>query len=421
MMKRTGLARGALWGQGGAVMPMAGFIIIALLALAAIAVDVGYILVTKQQLQNAADACVLAAASAMILEEPEKTVGVYDRVTDMCSRHRAGDEESITIVPSEDVVIEDNKLTVYTQKLRDRGNGLPLFFARILGIRYANVTAKAALEVYTSTSACCVKPWAIADRWDDETPITGYPSWQNNDRWDGEHFEDLNGNRLWDEGESFEDENGNGVYDSEYYNRELSQENLAGYIPELPPEGHIGMQLKLKVASQSDRAASSYFNPVVLPWPDDDEYPARGAARYEQSIIECNPTVIQQGEELFLESEPGRMVGPTNHGAKTIIQQDPTAYWNEQTNMVDHYGGGGALGESPRVIMIPVFDPRMWPGSGRLQGENSVVISKIVAFFLEDLKQDVVIGRVTRAPVSCMEPVEPGGNTSFTWSYRLVE
>jgi hypothetical protein len=420
-MRRSGLAKAALCGQRGAVLPMVGFIIIALLALAAVAVDVGYILVTKQQLQNAVDAGVLAAAPAMILEEPEKTVEVYNRVVDMCARHRAGDEASVTIIPAEDVVIEDNKVTVYARKLRDRGNGLPLFFARVLGIRHADVTAKAALEVYTSTSACCVKPWAIADLWDDETLIPGYPNWQNNQRWDDEVFEDVNGNRLWDEGEPFEDENGNGVYDSEYYDRELSQQNLAGYIPELPPEGHIGMQLKLKVASKDERASSSYFNPVVLPWPDEEDMPARGAALYEQSIVECNPTMIEAGQELLLESEPGRMVGPTNHGAKSIINEDPTAFWNEETNTVDHHGGGGALGESPRVIMVPVYDPRMWPGPGRLQGENSVVITKIAAFFLEDLRQDVVIGRVSRAPVSCTQPTEPGGNTSFTWSYRLVE
>ncbi len=420
-MRRTGLERTGLRGQGGAVMPLVGFIIIALLALAAIAVDVGYILVTKQQLQNAVDAGVLAAAPAMaLLEEPDRTLEVYGRVVDMCARHRAGDEASVTIIPAEDIMIEDNKVTVYARKLRDRGNGLPLFFARILGIRHADVTAKAALEVYTSTSACCVKPWAIADLWDDDTLIPGYPTWQNNDQWDGETFEDLNGNRIWDEGEPFEDNNANGVYDGEYYDRDLSQQNLAGYIPEIPPDGHIGMQLKLKVASQNDRASSSYFNPVVLPWPDDENLPARGAARYEQSIIECNPTMIEAGDELLLESEPGRMVGPTNHGAKTIIQEDPTAFWDDDAYTVDHHGGG-TLGESPRIIMVPVYDPRIWPGSGRLQGENSVVITKIAAFFLEELRQDVVIGRVSKAPVSCSEPTTPGGNESFTWSYRLVE
>ena len=47
-MKRNASVRGLLLGHGGTVMPLVGFIIIALLALAAIAVDVGYILVTKQ-------------------------------------------------------------------------------------------------------------------------------------------------------------------------------------------------------------------------------------------------------------------------------------------------------------------------------------------------------------------------------------
>ncbi len=50
------------------------------------------------------------------------------------------------------------------------------------------------------------------------------------------------------------------------------------------------------------------------------------------------------------------------------------------------------------------------------------MITKIVAFFIEDLdKSGVITGRVTRAPVSCIEGTEPGEGDSFTWSYHMVE
>ncbi|MFH0778658.1 MAG: Tad domain-containing protein [Candidatus Eisenbacteria bacterium] len=419
-MRQTAVARLSCAGQRGAVMPMIGLIIIALLALAALAVDIGYILVTRQQLQNTADACVYAAAPGMVLEEPAKTEAVLASVVSMAARQKAGNDESVTIVPSEDVVIDGNRVTVHARKLKSRENGLPLFFAKILGIRHADVVAKAILEVFPTTSACCVKPWAIPDLWNDQTPIAGYPTWANNGRWNGEEFTDSNGNRLWDPGETFKDENGNDVYDSEHYDRARSIANLEGFIPEIPPAGNIGMQLNLKLSSKMDRPAPSFFNPVVLPWPEDMDIAKRGANPYEESIKQCNPTMIVAGQELLLESEPGRMVGPTNHGTKYIIEQDPDAFWNEELYTVDHRDGG-SLGDSPRIILIPVYDPRIWPGTGRLKGEDRIVISKIVAFFIEDLKKDVVIGRVCRAPISCMDSTTPGGNSGFTWSCRLVE
>lgn len=417
-MKRVPRVASLLVGEKGAVMPMIGFIIILLLALAAVAVDIGYILVTKQQLQNAADASALAAAPALILEEPEKTEQAEANAIDMASRHRAGNDASVTLIPAEDVVIQGKRVTVYARKLQDRNTGLPLFFARILGIHYADVTAKATAEVTPTGSACCVKPWAIPDLWDDTTVIPGHADWRNNGTWDSESFTDQDGDRVYDTGEPFVDFDHNGVFDSEHYDRALSQANLEGFIPENPPAGQIGVRYTLKLNSHGNRPASSFFNPVVIPWPPEYEagLPSEGAERYRESIVRCNPTVINAGEDIEVMSEPGNMVGPTQQGTRAIIDKDPTAFWNTELNTVDHYGGG-TVGESPRIVFLPVYDPRIWPEPGR----TTVVITKVVAFFVEDVRNGVVTGRMTKAPVSCMESTEPGNDESFTYTFQLVE
>jgi len=417
-MKRTSfLAR--LWrAQQGAVMPMVGFIIILLLALAAIAVDIGYIAVTRQQLQNAADASALAAAPSLILEEPERTAQAEASAVAMAAHHRAGNDASVVLIPSEDVIIAGNRVTVYARKLTDRNTGLPLFFARILGIRYKDVAAKATAELIPSSSVCCVKPWALPDLWDDRTVIAGHADWQNNKHWDCEEFTDLNDNRLWDTGESFVDANSNGVWDAEHYDPVLSRANQEGYIPENPPTGQVGQKFTLKVNSHGDLPSPSFYNPVIIPWPAEYEegLPNSGGDRYRESIIRCNPTIISAGDELILDSEPGNKVGPTNQGTNALIADDPTAFWNEELNTVDHYGGG-TLGESARIVFLPVYDPRLWPRSGR----QTVMITKVVAFFIESVRNGEVTGRMAKAPISCMESTEPGGSDSFTYSYSLVE
>jgi len=423
-MRQSSRSVALLLSQRGAVLPLVAFLIIAMLALAAFAVDIGYIMVTKQQLQNAADACALAAAPALRFDDPTRTSEVEAAVLATAAKHKAGNDQSVFIVPAEDIIIDgaNRKLTVWCQKLRSRDNGLPLFFAKIMRIPFADVRAKAAVILTPTSTACCVKPWSIPDLWDDTTPITGHDDWRNNSKWDGEEFVDGNDNGLHDPGESFTDEDGDGVYDSEQYDRALSQANEAGYIPTAPPEGHVGMEVSIKLSSQGNRSAPSFFNPIVLPWPD--EYGSgRGAREYRDNIIKCNPMVIEPGQTVQLDSEPGNKVGPTVQGTKTLIEEDPTAFWNSQIGEVDHTGGG-EIGVSPRIVLVPVFDPRIWPEPGRLtEGKgNSLVITKIVAFFIEDLdKNSIISARVTRAPVSCIKGSQPGGGESFTWTSQLVE
>ena len=60
-----------------------------------------------------------------------------------------------------------------------RGNPLPTFFARILGIANQGVQATATARVLVGNSASCMRPWALTDKWydavDTDAPIEGTP------------------------------------------------------------------------------------------------------------------------------------------------------------------------------------------------------------------------------------------------------
>ena len=58
-----------------------------------------------------------------------------------------------------------------------RLNALPTFFAQIIGITSQDIRATATAQVRTGNAVECMKPWAVADKWDenweDGAPNTG--------------------------------------------------------------------------------------------------------------------------------------------------------------------------------------------------------------------------------------------------------
>jgi hypothetical protein len=232
----------------------------------------------------------------------------------------------------------------------------------------------------------CIKPIAFADRWDDVTPIAGYtgggkkaPNWQNNGRWDSEAFVDGNGNGFWDPGESYTDGNSNGAYDAEAYNSLLT-----GYIPLpypgnlLAPDGDQGRAITLQPAKSASPGVGEYF---AL-----DFAPGGGGPSYADNWAACNPASIGAGDVLaLLSSNP---VGPTNQAMRALIALDPGAYWDAGTSTVQ----GSAFAQSPRIIMIPLLDPRVPTTRG------TAAITKVIAFFMEQMVGNAEVeGRLTTA------------------------
>ena len=111
------------------------------------------------------------------------------------------------------------------------------------------------------------------------------------------------------------------------------------------------------------------------------------------------------------------MVGPTNQGMRDLIAQDPNAYWDPITQSVQ----GSNFSISPRIVLIPIHDPRHPISNGRT---SQVQVAKVAAFFMEEMTGPAEVrGRFlkVRAPGQpCVAGNGGGGAGSFTYSLSLI-
>jgi hypothetical protein len=234
----------------------------------------------------------------------------------------------------------------------------------------------------------CIKPISIPDRWDDTTPIAGYageivngkrmPNWRLNNAWNSERvINDVNANGLYDPGDSYEDLNGNGMYDAEAYDPLTIGYNTGS---------DLGLEITFRGSIATSPSAGRYY-PIALPAvnrgtpiPDSDVYRANWSS--------CGSDLLGAGDRCALLT--GSMTGPTNTAMREVIATDPDAYWDPATSTVK----GSQFAQSPRIIFLPVHDPRVpvFTGGPRLQ------VTKIVAFFMEQMEGNAEVrGRFLRA------------------------
>jgi hypothetical protein len=395
-----------------------------LAAFGILTVDIGRIVVTRSQLQNAADAGALAGASLFCTSSTPTLDQIQSRVRLVGERNMAlsnndDDGRSVTVtIPNDQITVNFDDRTVAVET---NSSTSQYFLGLVLP---TNITEKAVKA--DALAGCgylcgvrCLKPWSIPDRWDDQTAIPGYASWRNNKEWDNETFTDRNGNRLHDAGEPYEDRNTNGQYDEEFYHQLMT-----GFVPDPTSpanilngnQGDIGLEMTLKGNNDSRPQPGQYFA-VDYP-PINKGTPVRGADQYRENIAGCtnvNNILVEEGDELLL--EPGNKVGPTNQGMRALIAQDPNARWDAASQSVVD----SAFPISPRIVYIPIHDPRIQIQSGR----NTIIVTKIVAFFMERMTgSGEVQGRFLKVR-GRGEPCAtgPGQTTSgsFVYSLKLVD
>jgi hypothetical protein len=397
-------------------------------------IDIGRILVTRTQLQNAADAGALAGASLFCNGPAPTDADVQNEVRLVGGANMALENNAVEVdIPNSQITIdrsaEANDVTVQTMSdTRQYLLGLFNIFSQAPiggdGVpeaqTEAGVTATATARCGGVCSVQCVKPWTIPDRYDDVTGIPGYmgggprnnqrPDWRNNNNLDMEPFTDANGNYLYDFGESFTDGNGDGVFNQEAYHP-----SLTGYGPDpvpgnfLSPNGDIGLELVLHFdnGGQATTVPGQYQS-IRLP-PINKGTPVPGGDEYRDNIRDCNQSSIEKGD--WLEVETGGMVGPTNQGMSDLIAQDPDATWDASTQSV----ANSNFAVSPRIVLIPIYEPRIHMKSGHQQ---PLQVVKVAAFFMERMTGPAEV-RGKFLKVRSTGGACPPGQTSGFFVYNL--
>lgn len=176
----------------------------------------------------------------------------------------------------------------------------------------------------------------------------------------------------------------------------------------------LGEQVLLKAGELGAPGTSSgFFYPVDFP-PLNRGTPITGASEYSDNIINGAEDPIFVGDILLV--EPGNMIGPTAHGIGSLIDMDPTAYWQFDDSYESNSGyvaGSAYEGySSPRIVKVPFYDPNYPPDSGK----NTVEVIRLGAFFLEGISGRNVMGRF----IEITAPGFWGGSASFIKGVKLI-
>jgi predicted RNA-binding protein with TRAM domain len=111
------------------------------------------------------------------------------------------------------------------------------------------------------------------------------------------------------------------------------------------------------------------------------------------------------------------MVGPTKQGVEELIAMDSSAYWDTSCSCVK----GSTFGVSPRVAIIPVYDPVAY-ADGKAHGKGiTLTVVNYIGFFLEAMQGNEVKGRITPVSGTYDGNAGPAPAGAYPRVIRLVE
>lgn len=331
------------------------------LAATTLAVDVGMFMTSRSQAQNSADAGALAGAVALAYDSYSNRGAGGPAVQSAMHTAEANAvaAETVSVTPADvtfpnDPAGQANRVKVEVYRTAGRFNPVTTLMGSWFGVDNVDITATATAQVSPANAATCVKPFTIPDRWIER----GTPPWDPTDTFD------------------LVDSRGRPLANPDLY----IPADRAGYTG-YNADRDRGLQLVLK-SDNSTNVAPSFYNPWAMPG-------GGGGSFYRDNIAECNTSVIPIGAPMT--AEPGNMVGPTAQGTNDLIARDPGAYWDTSCNCVK----GSAFAKSPRVSVIPLYDP-VYYEEGKHNGRGaSLRIANYLGFFIEGMQGNQVMGRIT--------------------------
>jgi hypothetical protein len=270
-----------------------------------------------------------------------------------------------------------------------RGNSLPTWFGSLVGVNQQGVRATAIAWAMAGNATRCLKPWAVADKWNESDP-GGWTPASEFDPADGDTYIPPSAN---DPGTGF---------------------TLAA---------DLGTEMRLKVGSPHDTINPGWFQALDLT--------GGGASEYRENIRGCSGNLWRIGDDV--PKKNGNMVGPTGQGTGDLIDLDPDADWDpvtkrvinscvEDNSCIDANGDPIRYAESPRIVAVPIFDLAEYM-QGKMTGNGTVHMVNILGFFVDRVEnpQNTVVGYLA----TTVELLDEGGgqitpDASFVKVIQLV-
>ena len=367
----------------GAALVIVALALSGLLSMLALAIDLGMLYKTHVEAQRAADAGALAGASVFMelaIQDADKVDSAYVRAHQLAEANYMTGGLVVSGEVTVQVIPDSEKVRVWVKR-----DSVPTWFARVFGIDFVPVGAKAAAEATTNGTAKCLKPFLIPDFWEENT---------------GEDA--LHPNQIWDFPEDIPNKPDSCGETWECWSYDAAAGDRYARYDE-PYATGLGSDFREPYAAYS--APTSYYRddyarPVML-YPSFPQYsptPSNwylwridcpGADCVRDAMTGCTSTPISVGEYIANE-QPGEARGPVQQGLEEWFAQDPTARFEETTayDASGPYTTGSVMSDNftmngdanPRVFIAGLISPDYLA-----PGYDEVPLNNLAKFFLETI------------------------------------
>lgn len=385
--------------ESGAVALQAAFLMAMFVSLSAFVVDQGLLLVARSEAQNAADAAAIAGAyaRATVNEEPSQ---IAIQAINVARANQVWMEEPS--IAAADVKVQscedpeewwgtgDECVSATVHRTTARGNPLPTVFANFFGLEAQNVSATATARVAGANVTDCLRPFAIPDKWLEQSDCRG------------------NATGGWSADSTFDTEYCSGP------NRGQPLPNPDVYVPPSPSSSGTGFTIAdygtRLVLKSGSLISGSWFGALAVPRSDNGGRASFGSPSYVANIESCNGTFTSFGTRI--DTLPGNRTGPTAQGVGTLMDGDPSAYWDAGSKRIR--GGcmaAGTCAKSSRLIAVAMIDVNDFANGA---GSSRVTVRNLVGFFIEGLDGADLVGYLTYYPgVATKSAPQVPGQSSF--------
>ena len=376
--------------ERGAILVQAATALLSFTAVSILVIDHGMVMVSRHQIQTAADAAALAGATALIFDDYEdhtengpaaRAALAVARNNAVWQREPAVAGADITFPYCPDSLDAGNDATpipacVQVDLFRDaaHGNPLPSFIGQLLGASAPGVAARAMAEARDANATDCLKPIAVPDRWVEKAPAVG----------------------PWQPTSTFAKWNPANPYALLARHDEYTE-------PGWRTSG-TGLTLTVDFGAQVTLTPGTTAIPVspISPW----NYLAvqipgsRFANDLRANVSGCARSAVAIGDELPLAA--GGFATDVGLGLEDLVARDPDAYWDASARRVagscaDVHPRCASM--SPRIVALAVYDVNDFADQSRFEpGVTSVLVSNIVGFFIDSVSGGNATGHLMRHP-----------------------